>query len=593
MDVDEAASLLDGLGRGSDNQDAQSTPRNTRAGADIYHNAQGEPICCARQGCKRFKGSQCPVDASDIFSWNTHDHTNNAARHSTIDGLCEFVWHRQFSHMDLAQFLAHDKTPQGRKDIDHYVEELIRIRKQKGPNCRIGKAEWAKIPNPTKITKDTFSELAIEEPDEHFYAPEDYLAAFKKTPEQGGHTCEWVESSKGRAYGCWVAQDTPMKRKRTAGQRINHSELLDQSEDALSEDQLAKRFAAERAALLDSPHKGAASPMPVKSPANKGGSQQQQQQHSPAPLAAGNPAVAAAAGGGSGWQLGQAGSTAPAESGRKTSRAAGGQTKARPPSSSQRLAIMNQYTALRTRFSVLNDDAGLEKWLSESNKLVKQMEKTKEAIFYTCIVDADLLQFQVALEDAYGHMITLQSLVTTYKKYMATKKKPGAQAKAKAGAVAGGGGDTIAGASAAFKKALDESAEISTPPVLRKAEYSVRLDMLRSASELQATFALMADARFRGVHTAEIEREAIENFVTDCLRETMVAEAQTPVQQFKVDEAHKLLESCISKIRGSDHLDLELRIQAADIDIALHHSDYTLEQVGIGDRRPFAKQMVV
>ena len=598
MDVDEAASLLDGLGRGSDNQAAQLVQRST------------VQICCAREGCKRFKGSYCPVDSSNIVSWNTHGHPNDTARHSTIDGLCEFVWHRQYSHLDLAQFLALDMTPQGRKDIDHYVAELIKIRQEKGPNCRIGKAEWAKVPIPTKLTKETFSQLAIEEPDDIFYTPEDYLKAFSMTPQQGGNACEWVESSKGKAYGCWVAQDAPMKRKRSAGQRINHSELLDRSDDALSEDQLAKRFAAERAALFDSPHKGASMPMPMKSPlkspASKGGSQQQQPSLSPAPLAAGSPAAAvgpqhggsATASSSCGlapthqtgcMQLGlptaptpNLGEAGPATgSGRKATRTAGGKAKAKgkaaavPASSSQRLAILNEYTNLRAKFSVLAVEVELEKWLSDSNKFLKRMEKTKEAILSTCIVDADLLQFQLDLEDAYGQMNSLLNLVTTYKNYMATKKKAGTQPNTKVGAVGGGGGDT----SAAFKKALDESAEISTPPVLRKAEYSVRLDMLRSALDLHSTFALMADARFKDVHTVEIEREAIENVVTDFLREIMVAEAKVPVQQFKVDETHKSLKSCISKIRGAN-LNEELRIQAADIDIVLHHSDFTLEQVG-------------
>ena len=89
----------------------------------------------------------------------------------------------------------------------------------------------------------------------------------------------------------------------------------------------------------------------------------------------------------------------------------------------------------------------------------------------------------------------------------------------------------------------------------------------------------MADASFKDVHTVEIEREALENFVTDFLREIMVAEAKVPVQQFKVDETHKSLKSCISKIRGAN-LNEESRVQAADIDIVLHHSGFTLEQVG-------------
>ena len=96
---------------------------------------------------------------------------------------------------------------------------------------------------------------------------------------------------------------------------------------------------------------------------------------------------------------------------------------------------------------------------------------------------------------------------------------------------------------------------------------------------MQSTFALMADARFKDVTTAEIEREAVEQFLTDCLREIMVAEARVPPQQFKVDETHKSLQSCISKIKGA-HLNEEFRIQAADIDIVLHHSDFTLEEVG-------------
>eukprot|EP00972_Heterocapsa_arctica_P028004 4118842-Heterocapsa_arctica.AAC.1 len=88
-DLDEVASLLDLVSRGGTSGVAPASRVNN---ADIFHNDDGSAIVC--KACKKAKNSPDPLDSDKSLLWNTHGRPSEIARHATIDGYCEFVWHK-------------------------------------------------------------------------------------------------------------------------------------------------------------------------------------------------------------------------------------------------------------------------------------------------------------------------------------------------------------------------------------------------------------------------------------------------------------------------------------------------------------------
>ena len=126
---------------------------------------------------------------------------------------------------------------------------IIKIKLEGGKGCRITALKWAAIPAPAILTDEHLNVSEIIQPDEIFIAHGDFLQERHKTPEQEGFTCEWQVKNGKRVWGCWVAQEVPLRRRTKGVEQIRLAEEIDNAEEALSSDQLAKRFKAESAAL--------------------------------------------------------------------------------------------------------------------------------------------------------------------------------------------------------------------------------------------------------------------------------------------------------------------------------------------------------
>ena len=84
---------------------------------------------------------------------------------------------------------------------------------------------------------------------ENFLTPDVFEDRFGKTPESMGFKCQWEEKSGKKLWGCWVEDDDqPLRRQRKRVEAVAAYEELDNSDGALTADQLAKRFKAEAGA---------------------------------------------------------------------------------------------------------------------------------------------------------------------------------------------------------------------------------------------------------------------------------------------------------------------------------------------------------
>ena len=101
------------------------------------------------------------------------------------------------------------------------------------------------------MSREQTIENIVDDGDDIFIPAGDFTNRYKKTPEEAGYQCEWLERRDGtHEWGCWVTDDTqPIRRKRRRVDRLNYSETLDDSAGVLSEGQLSRRFAAESKAL--------------------------------------------------------------------------------------------------------------------------------------------------------------------------------------------------------------------------------------------------------------------------------------------------------------------------------------------------------
>ena len=213
----EAASLLDGLARGGeDGQVAVCSPCKPQPNMiiDPFHTRDGRLIHCPR--CALPKNNPDLVNAEKTLAWNTHGHTD-PSRHSRFDKYCEFVWHHQYPDKTYTEFLAYSEDPTTKPEVDYYYDEYVKMKRERGEKGRIADATWAKVPTPTWLFRDNYVDMQIEEPNEEFYSPEDFLKVFQKTPEEVGYSCQWVDTVTGKQWGCWVKEETRMKRKRIHG----------------------------------------------------------------------------------------------------------------------------------------------------------------------------------------------------------------------------------------------------------------------------------------------------------------------------------------------------------------------------------------
>ena len=138
---------------------------------NIYLKPDGVPICCL--ACKAKKNSQDPVDDTKKLAWNFHGRESDVTRHALLDLYCEIVNKKIKSNMSTADFVAWAQTDDGKRELFHYRNCAVHLKKNKGPKGRISALDWGNIPAPEKVTRDTETVVAVEAPDEEFFSPED------------------------------------------------------------------------------------------------------------------------------------------------------------------------------------------------------------------------------------------------------------------------------------------------------------------------------------------------------------------------------------------------------------------------------------
>ena len=171
--------------------------------------------------------------------------------HSDFDGYCEIVWEKQKYDMSKADFTAWAHMQQGRADLLHYTKFLVELKQKAGHKGRISAKMWSGCPTPAKVDRETIRQKELVEPDEIFLTESKFEARFGVLPSTLGHVCVWETRSNGKAeYGCWVANDDePLRRRNKWIENVKLTEQLDNSDEALTADQLGKRFKAESKAL--------------------------------------------------------------------------------------------------------------------------------------------------------------------------------------------------------------------------------------------------------------------------------------------------------------------------------------------------------
>lgn len=237
---DDAASQLDafcGLGT----YRVVSAPAPSVERSDIYIDCSGQPLKCL--ACHRRKDSADLLLPEQKLWWNFHGYPSNSARHAKVCGYDEFIWRKQFPHFKCEEYCAHVQTTEGGQDRMHYESELVELKRRKGPKGRVSSDDWKKIPLPTRIVNQDYTEKCSQDPDELFYTPEEHVSAFGMAPEDVDLVCEWVLHRGKQRWGCW-REDS--RREARSGKRATHETDVGNREDAISADQLAKRSGESR-----------------------------------------------------------------------------------------------------------------------------------------------------------------------------------------------------------------------------------------------------------------------------------------------------------------------------------------------------------
>ena len=555
-DEEDQMSMLDQIGGGSRD--------------DVYFDGQERPIKCG--GCLREKRSPDLIDPEVKLWWNFHGYPRNASRHAKICGYCEFIWHKQFPEKKCEEYCVYCQTPDGGRERSHYEGELVAIRRRRGQRCRITPEEWKKIPLPTKVEKSEYAERFIQDADEIFYTPEQHLNTFGVRPEDAGYHCEWVDHRGKKRWGCWRDDGGPLKRVTRQGQKTTLTTEVDNNEEALSEDQLVKRFKAE------------AEQVSPPSALKAGGSSSSRAPGSPpsaAPLG-GAPLAAAAS---------SPPTVGPTHSRNTTRGASGRKTEI---TEVQRKNLIEECTSLATRWEQLKDETSLNAWDTECTKTLKNVQKRQAQLLDTVELNHDLLDFQVRLDDFSDQLSVCTALVSLFRQLNPDASKKGKVAQrlpllrgaASAMQQQKGGGRVIDSFREALTDCRRDDRRGVVPPVFALSEYKIKVEKLRaerSVKELITILAKVPDESTRP--SSEVQREFMEGILTDCLRDWMLAENKRPPVQTNIDstlETLKLLmggcaenESCFSE---------ELRTESMFILRILNHESTGMEAVREADK---------
>jgi hypothetical protein len=580
---DDAASMLADLCSGGGGGGGSRTPMAEPAdldAIDIFNTTDGQPIKCA--GCMREKRSADIMNSELTLWWNLHGYPKNPARHSKICGYCEFIWRKQHPDMKCDDFCVHCQSKDGGAERCHYEGELVQLKSKKGPKGRISQDDWQKLPAPSRVVKRDFAETYVEEPDELFYSPEQHLEKFKQTPEEVGLTCEWVENRGSMKWGCWRSEEGQLRKKRRTGKRVDHEEEVDNSEMAISADQLAKRFKAEGKHMMGmgispqtNPFK-ASSAMASAAPSTPAASGPLGCVGQESPLYQTSLATAAPSGRNCaafvvapprgvkpGAKPIQSSGRAGKGTARKTSAVAGASTKCYI-SQAQQEQLINECVSITSRWDDLMDEQGMNSWEIECTKVLKTLQKRQGQLLAMECMDPELLDFQMSTTEHHDILAACGGLILAYRAYNNPdmKKKKGARSCVVGVAQNASPADAVD----AFRCALDETKLIikKVPPVFAFAEYRVGVEQLRLAKDIGGFFKLVSQVPPEySRDVSVVQREFIESFLTDMLRELVILQSRQPPNKKSISDVTEQLRLFL-KSCGDATVSSEIKEEAKD-----------------------------
>lgn len=211
---------------------------------DAFTWKSGKPVCC--EACGDEKSSKDPAFPSETLWWDNHG-SDDPSRHSTMCLYDEVSWKKVKYDMNKTQFLEWAVSADGKKELSTNKEKMVEKR-------RVGGRITAKLLSPSEtasVKRKTIDETAINEPDDVWVNSSKYEEENGgRKPEADGITCTWITKSDGtKLHGYWKPGEGPITRSKRMKTQVEASEEVDNSESALTEDQLAQRFKAEAKAM--------------------------------------------------------------------------------------------------------------------------------------------------------------------------------------------------------------------------------------------------------------------------------------------------------------------------------------------------------
>jgi hypothetical protein len=213
---------------------------------DSYTWANGKPVCC--EACGEAKGSEDPAFAAEKLWWNEHG-SEDPSRHSTLCMYDEVTWKKTKYDKTKAEFIEWAATDAGKKELKTNKDKMVEKRKHGGGIT----AKLLASSEAASVKRKTIDETSINEPEDIWVNAHEYEDDHDgRKPEQDGIKCTWITLKDGqKKYGFWKPGEGPITRSKKQKTQVALSEGLDNSESALTEDQLAQRYKAEVKAMND------------------------------------------------------------------------------------------------------------------------------------------------------------------------------------------------------------------------------------------------------------------------------------------------------------------------------------------------------
>ncbi len=520
---DDVQSLLEGLCPGSGGG-AASASASGAAKVDIFHNSDGSLICCA--ACGAAKNSADPINEGMTLAWNHHGRPHETSRHSRIDLYCEIVHTKRCPELSITQYVENAQTPAGKEENDHYRAQVIEMKRRKGPAGRITAAEWGKIPAPpVKVTRDKVVEKVVEAPDELFYTPEEYVKHFGRTPEQDNQKCEWTEHLGKKQWGCWRAEDGPLRRKVRVKDQARISTEVDDSEEQLVEGQMEKSYDLQVAEVLRDSNASASTSATPRKLARAGGSPPVAPPPLTSPLklspgAQGGGSAAASSGPSTGaaGKRGPAGDPTTARTQTKRPRQCGGGGGGKEIPSHTRSQTLLEIDNLLVRWAALDSTIEVQRFDIDLTKVIKATEKRLAAIVLIPNLDSEHLEWQMKLDDHLQSLTTMSGLIGSFLEYTGASTKKGKKAPQGATRPVD-----------KFKEAVEAASNIrvSIPSAMAAARRLLNMDVSRADGDMKGFLGLVAkhgDSPEKPA--ADFHSEQVEHYLTEILREGILLETK-------------------------------------------------------------------